>query len=87
MPGLVTVRMSRPELANVGGIVALSALGFLEWPIGLVIAAGHVLAGDRSRTVLTRSERSPMVRRRSRLSTSPTEIGMRRSVLLPGALA
>ncbi len=40
MPGLVTVRMSRPELANVGGIVALSALGFLEWPIGLVIAAG-----------------------------------------------
>lgn len=32
MPGLGTVRMSRPELANVGGIVALSALGFLEWP-------------------------------------------------------
>jgi len=48
MPGLGTVRMSRPELAYVGGIVALSALGFLEWPIGLVIAAGHVLAGDRS---------------------------------------
>ena len=48
MPGLGTVRMSRPELANVGGIVALSARGFLEWPIGLVIAAGHVLAGDRS---------------------------------------
>jgi len=49
MPGLGTVCMSRPELANVGGIVALSALGFLEWPmIGLVIAAGHVLAGDRS---------------------------------------
>ena len=40
------------DVAYVGGIVGLSALGLLEWPIALVIAGGHVLAADRgSRTV------------------------------------
>ena len=52
VPLVGTIRLSRPELAYVGGIVGLSALGLLEWPIALVIAGGHVLAADRSsRTV------------------------------------
>jgi hypothetical protein len=48
LPGLGSVQLSRPELAYVGGIVGLTALGLIEWPIALVIAAGHVLAADRS---------------------------------------
>lgn len=48
IPWIGTVRISRPELAYVGGILGLSALGLLEWPIALVIASGHVLAADRS---------------------------------------
>lgn len=48
LPGLGTIELSRPEMAYVGGIVALSAFGLLEWPIALVIAGGHVLAADRS---------------------------------------
>jgi hypothetical protein len=48
IPGLGTVELSRPELAYVGGIAGLAALGLLEWPIALVIAGGHVLAADRS---------------------------------------
>jgi hypothetical protein len=52
VPFLGTIELSRPELAYVGGIAALAALGLLEWPIALVIAGGHVLAADRSsRTV------------------------------------
>ena len=52
VPLVGTLRLSRPELAYVGGIVGLSVLGLLEWPIALVIAGGHVLAADRSsRTV------------------------------------
>ena len=48
MPGLGAVELSRPELVFVGGIVALSVFGLLEWPIALVMGAGHLLAADRS---------------------------------------
>jgi hypothetical protein len=48
LPMLGSVEMSRPELAYVGGIAGLTALGLLEWPIALVIAGGHVLSADRS---------------------------------------
>ena len=52
VPLLGTIELSKPELAYVGGIAGLTALGLLEWPIALVIGAGHVLAADRSgRTV------------------------------------
>ena len=49
LPWLGTIRMSRPELAFVGGVAALGVLGFLEWPVALVLGAGHILASDRSR--------------------------------------
>lgn len=48
VPGLGAVELSRPDLVFVGGIVALSAFGLLEWPIALVMGAGHLLAADRS---------------------------------------
>lgn len=52
VPGLGVLRLSTAELAYVGGIVGLAAFGALDWPIGLVIAGGHLLAADRSsRTV------------------------------------
>jgi hypothetical protein len=52
IPFLGTIELSRPELAYVGGIAGLAALGLLEWPIALVIAGGHVLAADRSSRTL-----------------------------------
>jgi hypothetical protein len=48
VPFLGTFELSRAELVYVGGIVGLTALGLLEWPIALVIAGGHVLASDRT---------------------------------------
>ena len=46
VPGLGTIELTRPELVYVGGIAALGVLGLLEWPIALVIGAGHLLAAD-----------------------------------------
>lgn len=48
VPVLGTFELSGPELIYVGGVVGLAALGLLDWPIGLVIAGGHLLAADRS---------------------------------------
>jgi hypothetical protein len=48
VPGLGTLELSRPELAFVGGIAVMGVLGLLEWPIALVLGAGHLLAADRS---------------------------------------
>jgi hypothetical protein len=35
------------QLAYLAGIAALTALEIIEWPIALVIAAGHLLAEQR----------------------------------------
>lgn len=52
LPGLGTIRLSRPQLAYIGGIVVLTAAELVSWPVGLALAAGHLLAADRdSRTV------------------------------------
>ena len=48
LPGLGAVELSRPELVFVGGVAALGVLGLLDWPIALVLGAGHLLAADRS---------------------------------------
>lgn len=48
LPWLGTIEMSRPELVYVGGVAALGVLGFLDWPLALVLGAGHLLAADRS---------------------------------------
>jgi hypothetical protein len=48
IPGFGTLELSRPELAFVGGIAVMGVLGLLDWPIALVLGAGHLLASDRS---------------------------------------
>lgn len=48
LPLLGTIEMSTRELVFVGGIAALGLFGFLDLPIALVLAGGHVLAADRS---------------------------------------
>lgn len=51
--GLGTVRLPSPKrLAFYGGIVALAAFGILDWPVALVIGAGHLLAEDRHHKAL-----------------------------------
>ena len=42
---LGTVRLPRPEhVAYFGAIGVLAALDMIEWPIAVLIAAGHALA-------------------------------------------
>jgi hypothetical protein len=51
--GLGTVRLPSPKrLAFYGGIVALAAFGILDWPVALVIGAGHLLAEDHHHRTL-----------------------------------
>jgi hypothetical protein len=52
VPGLGTVHLSRPQLAYVAGIVVLTATELVSWPVGLALAAGHLLAADRDSTTL-----------------------------------
>jgi hypothetical protein len=52
VPGLGAVHLSAPQLAYVGGVVVLAAAEVVSWPVGLLLAAGHLLAADRdSRTL------------------------------------
>ncbi|HKS44679.1 MAG TPA: hypothetical protein VJT49_06105 [Amycolatopsis sp.] len=42
---LGTVHVPPPErLAFYAGLGALAAFGFIEWPVAVVVVAGHVLA-------------------------------------------
>jgi hypothetical protein len=51
--GLGTVRLPSPKrLAFYGGILALAAFGILDWPVALVIGAGHLLAEDHHHRAL-----------------------------------
>ncbi len=47
VPGLGAVELTGPELVYVGGIAAMGVFGLIDWPIALVIGAGHLLAADR----------------------------------------
>jgi hypothetical protein len=48
LPVLGRVRIPRPEqLAYYGALGALAALEIIDWPIALVIGAGHVLASNQ----------------------------------------
>lgn len=45
LPGLGQVALPpAPELAYIGGIALLTALEFIEWPVGLVLVSGHLMA-------------------------------------------
>jgi hypothetical protein len=52
VPGLGTVQLSRPQLGYVAGIVLLTATELVSWPVGLALAAGHLLAADRDSKTL-----------------------------------
>lgn len=43
---------SPQQLAYIGGIAALTALEIIEWPVGLVLVAGHVLAANTHNKIL-----------------------------------
>lgn len=48
LPVVGRVRVPRPEqLAFYGALAALAAVEIIEWPVALVLAAGHALAQNQ----------------------------------------
>jgi hypothetical protein len=53
LPVVGQVEIPRPEqLAYYGGLAALAAFELIDWPVALVIAAGHVLASNHHNHLL-----------------------------------
>ena len=53
LPVVGSVEIPRPkQLAYFGGLAALAALDLIEWPVALVIAAGHFLASNHHNRIL-----------------------------------
>jgi hypothetical protein len=53
LPVVGQVTVPRPEqLAYYGGLAALAAFELIDWPVALVIAAGHVLASNHHNRLL-----------------------------------
>jgi len=43
---------AKEELAFIGGVTALAAVGVLEWPVALLLGIGHTLATNRHNKVM-----------------------------------
>jgi hypothetical protein len=53
LPIVGQVMVPRPDqLAYYGGLAALAAFELIDWPVALVIAAGHVLANNHHNRIL-----------------------------------
>lgn len=53
LPVVGRVSIPRPEqLAYYGGLGALAALELIDWPVALVIGAGHLLASNHRNQIL-----------------------------------
>ena len=53
LPVVGQVEIPRPEqLAYYGGLAALAAFELIEWPVAIVIAAGHLLASNHHNKLL-----------------------------------
>jgi hypothetical protein len=53
VPVVGQLEIPRPEqLAYYGGLATLAALELIEWPVALVIAAGHLLASNHHNKIL-----------------------------------
>ncbi len=53
VPVVGQMEIPRPEqLAYYGGLAALAALELIEWPVALVIAAGHLMASNHHNKIL-----------------------------------
>jgi hypothetical protein len=51
--GIGPIRVPSPDrLAFYGGVATLALLGIVEWPVALVIGAGHLLADDHHHKLL-----------------------------------
>ena len=52
-PAIGQVEIPRPEqLAYFGGLVALATFELIDWPVAVVIAAGHLLASNHHNKLL-----------------------------------
>ncbi|HUH68069.1 MAG TPA: hypothetical protein VLZ05_03830 [Mycobacterium sp.] len=53
VPVVGQVEIPRPEqLAYYGGLAALAAFELIDWPVAVVIAAGHLLASSHHNRIL-----------------------------------
>lgn len=53
LPIFGQVMVPRPDqLAYYGGLAALAALELIDWPVAVVIVAGHVLANNHHNRIL-----------------------------------
>ncbi|MBV9320282.1 MAG: hypothetical protein JOZ23_02945 [Mycobacterium sp.] len=53
LPVVGQVEVPPPEqLAYYGGLAALAAFEIIEWPVAVVIAAGHLLASNHRNRIL-----------------------------------
>ena len=53
LPIVGQVEIPRPEqLAYYGGLAALAAFEIIDWPVAVVIAAGHILASNHRNRLL-----------------------------------
>ena len=53
LPVVGKVDIPRPEqIAYYGGLAALAALEIIDWPVAVVIVAGHVLASNHRSKIL-----------------------------------
>jgi hypothetical protein len=53
LPVVGSVEIPRPEqLAYFGGLAALAAFELIDWPVAVVIAAGHFLAATHHNKIL-----------------------------------
>ena len=53
LPVLGQVEIPRPEqLAYYGGLAALAAFELIDWPVAVVIAAGHLLTSNHHNRLL-----------------------------------
>jgi hypothetical protein len=53
LPGIGPLTLPPPDqLAYLAGIVALTAVEIIEWPVAIALAAGHLLADQRRNKAL-----------------------------------
>jgi hypothetical protein len=53
LPVIGNFEIPRPEqLAYYGGLAALAAFELIDWPVAIVIAAGHILASNHHNRLL-----------------------------------
>jgi hypothetical protein len=53
LSGVGVITLPSPQnLAFLGGVAAVAAFGFIDWPVAALLAAGHLLAEDHRHRLL-----------------------------------